>query len=58
MEEISKQAFVYIFADENKSIDVRINLCILDYYINKNSLLHKNSLPLHCLNRQDVFTNS
>lgn len=24
---------LYIFADENKSIDVRINLCILDYYI-------------------------
>ena len=33
MEEISRQAFIYIFADENKSIDVRINLCILDYYI-------------------------
>lgn len=36
----------------------KINLCILDYNTNKNSLLHKNILPLYCLNRQGVFTNS
>lgn len=50
--------FIIPFEISNPIICVRINLCILDYNTNKNSLLHKNSLPLYRLNRLGVFTNS